>query len=284
MLLIRFYSGLVISVKREGCPSGHLMIKGRCYPKTKELIEAIQVVKKINKIDKNIASLEQKIEETDKETQKIYQAEQKLKKDSREQKSLWWKRVNKNEKKIDWDIKVRELRRKKGYEKQSLSYKLPMLNKEIRSELKRLTEIDTQVQDLTRYGRDIWFQDLIDDLEREKKTILKPFVETSIKIKNVSDKITFDIGALFDRIIVAYDQEGSSDLRPDSAGELIMIAGGKWKNYSSFSGKKIPVTVDLNILRKKSRYVSPYEIKIIPNAKEKEIRQLIRLIKDYEIK
>ena len=180
---------------------------------------------------------------------------------------------------------IGDIKQKKGYAKQSLFYKIPKLPEDIRGEFKRIAEIDTITTDLTRYQysqmQKARIKDLLLDLNREKKTILEPYVETTIRAERYTpDKKTFDIGSVFDTIMYNYEQD-KSNLRPDDAADLIMDAGGNWIGYEAMSKKIIPVTVDLNILRKKARYVSPFKI---TSTKEKEIRELIHLIKDNELK
>jgi len=267
-------------MKKAGCPPGEIQIQGKCYPKTREIVDSLNIAVELNKIDKKLSELHTKGNMFFNKASELRQQRRELKRAGKLTDYKEWKlrdgEMKADRKHLDITHEIDDFRRQKGFLKQSLSYKLPKVDEEIRSELKRIAEIDMQMQDLTRYKYGEFFDDekeILSELEREKETIVAPYVKIGMKgkKKKKADEITIDAAGVVDDIQTTY-WAGESDMRAGDAWYLIAEAGGGVDEHILGEKKTYPITIDLNILRKLARrdHIS--------------LKQLMQTIRAWELK
>jgi len=239
------------------------------------------------KTDKKISEIESKMREISKKVSELsterYYLIKAGKESSIEEMRIFDKLMKVEEQRRDLNWTMDELRREKGFQKRIIQNKMQNVDDEAKHTIKKIIDIDNKIQELSRYhsysgdvGKNvedlrIQMRDLFPVSKNQYTALKKRYSVTEQK----PDKITFNLRPFWDRIHRNYEFGSSDEINPDYILDLIEKAGGKYETedvYFTDKRRRIPVTVDLNIIRRKSR------------ASKKKTDELISSIKSLEVK
>lgn len=275
-------------MNRDGCP---IWMKrdqktGTCIS-DKQSLDAFQSVHALLKTDKKISEIESKMRELSEKHGELYNERYYLikdgKKDSIEEMRVFNKLMKVDQQRTELNWAMDDLRREKGFQKRTIQSKMQNIDDEAKHTIKKIIDIDNKIQELSRYhsySGDVGKN--VEDLRIQMRVLFPASKNQYTALKKrygvtepKPDKITFNIRPLWYELWGEYDHESSDIMDPHYAFDLINKAGGK--NQYDISeldyprGKRIPVTIDLNVIRNKSR------------ENKKKTDELISFIKSHEV-